>query len=191
MTGVRKVAAAALAAAIVLVGCGGEEETQPQAQPQEQTHNAADVAFAQGMIPHHEQAIEMSRMAGRASSEEVKALARRIEAAQAPEIEQMKGWLSTWGEPVKPEGGGHAGHGGHGGPGMMTEAEMAELERASGKRFDRLFLEMMIRHHQGAITMSQEELQSGKSQEAKDLAASIKSAQQREIREMRGLLRRL
>ena len=85
-----------------------------------------------------------------ASSPKVKDLATRIKEAQGPEIEKMKGWLRDWGEPVEPEPGEHGGHG------MMTEAEMGELRAASGPSFDRLFLQAMIRHHEGAVAMAKE-----------------------------------
>lgn len=151
---------------------------QPSAE-----HNEADVAFAQGMIPHHRQAIEMSDMAlGQAGSAEVKDLANRIRAAQEPEITKMTSWLEGWGQPVQPE------HGGHMESGMLSEAEMAQLRQASGPEFDRLFLEGMVRHHEGAVSMSQEELNKGQFPEAKELARQIIAAQQAEIDEMRRLL---
>ena len=160
-------------------------------------HNAQDVSFAQEMIPHHQQAVEMSDMAlAQASSAKVKDLATRIKAAQGPEIEQMKGWLSSWGEPVAAKSdGGMAGmnHGGGGmgdmtGMGMMTDTQMKELGAARGADFDRMFLTMMIGHHQGAVTMARTELDKGKHPPAKQLAQAIVDAQQKEISEMQGLL---
>ncbi len=161
-------------------------------------HNAQDMSFAQEMIPHHQQAVEMSDMAvSQASSAKVKDLATRIKVAQGPEIEQMKGWLSSWGEPVaaKADGGGMAGmnHGGGSkddlaGMGMMTDAQMKELGAARGAEFDRMFLTMMIGHHEGAVTMARTELDKGKHAPAKQLAQAIIDAQQKEISEMQGLL---
>ena len=159
-------------------------------------HNAQDVTFAQGMIPHHQQAVEMSDMAlAQASSAKVKDLATRIKAAQGPEIEKMKGWLSSWDEPLEAESGGMAGMPGMGGGmedmagmGMMTDAQMQEMGAARGADFDRMFLTMMIRHHEGAVTMARTELDKGKFAPAKQLAQAIVDDQQKEISEMQGLL---
>jgi uncharacterized protein (DUF305 family) len=156
-------------------------------------NNDADASFAHGMIPHHEQALEMTRLVPeRSNNPDVLDLAERIEDAQGPEIEQMKGLLSEWGEPHEAEGG-MEGHdmGGEAMPGMMSDEEMAELETKSGKSFDILFLEMMIRHHQGAIEMAEEEVAEGSSPETIQLAQSIKSAQEAEIEEMNSLLEEL
>lgn len=153
-------------------------------------HNAQDVAFAQGMIPHHQQAVEMSMLAQeRASSPKVKELATRIMGAQDPEIQTMKGWLADWDEPLEPSSGGMAGmnHGGGtmaSGAGMMTDAEMSQLRTASGAEFDKMFLTMMIKHHLGAVTMARTELDKGKHGPAKQLAQTIVDAQEKEITEM-------
>ncbi|HVL03357.1 MAG TPA: DUF305 domain-containing protein [Acidimicrobiales bacterium] len=157
-------------------------------------HNAQDVSFAQEMIPHHQQAVEMSDMAlAQATSPKVKDLATRIKSAQGPEIQTMKGWLSTWGEPEAPasddQGGMHHGGGGSSShTGMMTDAQMTELRAATGMGFDRMFLTMMIEHHRGAVQMSQTELDDGKYGPAKELAQTIIDAQQKEINEMQELL---
>lgn len=146
-------------------------------------HNAQDVMFARMMIPHHRQAVEMSALAtGRASSERVTRLAERIRAAQAPEIRTMSGWLTSWGEPV-PSGPVH-----HDMPGMMSAEDMRHLEGLSGPAFDRAFLEMMIRHHEGAVAMARDELAHGSYGPATRLAASIVAGQSAEIAEMRRLL---
>ncbi|MFN2555300.1 MAG: DUF305 domain-containing protein [Nitriliruptorales bacterium] len=158
--------------------CGGSKDQPALGQPSA-AHNAADVAFAQGMIPHHEQAIEMSELAlKQAASPKVKDLATRISAAQKPEIAKIQGWLDNWAQQVNP------GHGAHGGAGMLGGAEMAQLRQASGPAFDRLFLEGMIRHHEGAVRMAQEELDKGQFPDAKQLARQIITAQQAEISEM-------
>lgn len=176
-----------LALAVTFVaGCGSDDDPALEGTAGETDHNAADVAFAQGMIPHHQQAIEMSDLAlAQAQRGEVKDLARRIKAAQQPEIDQMKGWLSDWGEEAD---GGHGG--GHGGDsmGMMSEEEMGRLKEARGAEFDRLFLEGMIRHHEGAVGMANTELAQGKFADAKDLARKIIDTQRAEIEEMRRLL---
>lgn len=173
-----------LAALIVmLAACGSQKSDQTTTS----THNAADVTFAQEMIPHHQQAIEMAELAeSRAESNEVKALAAQIEAAQDPEITTMTNWLEVWGEaqPTSP------GHGGHAMPGMMTSAQMGDLTAVSGAHFDRMFLTMMIAHHEGAIAMATTEQADGANPDAIALAGQIKSAQEAEIATMRGLLAR-
>ncbi|GIH62966.1 DUF305 domain-containing protein [Microbispora siamensis] len=149
-------------------------------------HNDQDVMFARMMIPHHRQAVEMGRLAeGRAADPRVARLARRIEAAQALEIRTMSGWLTAWGEPAPGESPGPA-H--HAMPGMMSPEDMRRLERLSGRAFDRAFLTMMIRHHEGAVAMARDELRSGVYEPARRMAASIVSSQSAEIREMRSLL---
>jgi uncharacterized protein (DUF305 family) len=146
--------------------------------------NDADVTFAQGMIPHHRQAVEMAELAGdRAESQEVKDLAAGIEAAQDPEIEQMTGWLEEWDQPMEMDGMDSMEMGG-----MMSEDQMSELEDATGADFDAMFLEMMIEHHEGAIVMAQEQVDDGKNAEAVALAEAIIEAQQDEIETMQGLL---
>lgn len=149
--------------------------------------NAADVTFAQEMIPHHAQAIEMAKLATtHASGPQVKALAQKIEGAQDPEIKTMSEWLKAWGEDVpSTDKGNVAGHGSM--PGMMGADDMAMLEKATGAEFDSMFVEMMIRHHEGAIEMAKTEQAEGKNAEAKALAAQIEKAQTAEISEMRTL----
>jgi uncharacterized protein (DUF305 family) len=180
--------ALAVAGALSLAGCGDNStESKPTGRSDAAPHNEADVAFAAGMIPHHQQALEMAELAAeRAADPKVKDLASRIEKAQDPEIEQMSEWLRDWGQPVPTPGGGHAGHSGM--PGMMSDAEMGSLMKASGADFDRMFLEMMIRHHEGAIEMAKEELDHGTDTEARKLAKAIATSQSAEIKEMRDLL---
>jgi uncharacterized protein (DUF305 family) len=152
----------------------------------------ADVMFAQMMIPHHRQAVEMAELAEtRAAHPEVKRLAAAIKAAQAPEIATMTGWLTGWGRPVPSPAPGH-GHGmpemDHEMPGMMSEAAMTKLAGARGVDFDRQFLTMMIAHHEGAIAMAREELAAGTNPAAKALAQQIATSQQGEIDQMRKIL---
>ncbi|NKY15219.1 DUF305 domain-containing protein, partial [Streptomyces somaliensis] len=150
-------AAAAGAAAVLLTACGGNGDgtagqgghtaESPSAAASQGRHNAADVAFARAMIPHHRQAVEMAALApGRAESAQVAKLAEDIRKAQDPEIETMSGWLASWGVEVPEEGA--ADHSAHG-DGMMTAGQMAELQSSSGKEFDTAFMEMMIKHHEG------------------------------------------
>lgn len=143
-----------------------------------------DIMFAQMMIPHHEQAIEMSTLAEtRAENLEVKALAAKIKAAQAPEIEMMKGWLTKAGAST------HMGHT-MGMDGMLSEAEMQALRNATGKEFDRLFLEGMIAHHEGAIEMTSM-VSGSKNAGAHELGHSIDDSQTDEIAFMKELLGKL
>ncbi len=196
--------------ATALASCSATTPAAPAAPPSADAapdagssgaHNAADVTFVQGMIPHHAQAVEMSALVpDRAASPRVKELAARIAAAQGPEIEQMRGFLRGWGIPEAPGGApeapggmehGSLGHGGTGGaamPGMMSDQQLGQLRGASGAKFDRLFLTQMISHHEGAVGMSVTELAEGQSAEATALAQRIIDAQRAEIGEMRGLL---
>ncbi|MFF8672484.1 DUF305 domain-containing protein [Streptomyces sp. NPDC015242] len=155
--------------------------------------NDADVMFAQMMIPHHEQALEMARLAGgRASDAEIKELARRIERAQDPEIKTMKGWLTAWNEPTAAPSASGMGHGGgHGADGMMSAADMTELKAMKGTEFDKAFAQMMIDHHEGAIAMAEDERREGANPDARKLAAAIVKGQSAEVEQLRGVLDRL
>ena len=196
MTTYRTAARGVLVVAVTVVGllgaaCGDSDDQAMGSA--DAVHNEADIAFVEGMIPHHEQAVTMSQYAAsRAASREVKDLAKRIEAAQQPEIEQMKAFLATWGVKASGEHGGHGGDGGElgdgGHSGMLTEEQLDRLEAAKGEEFDRLFLEGMIEHHRGAITASEKEEVEGRSPEAKALAGEIITAQRAEIAEMEQLL---
>jgi len=154
--------------------------------------NDADAEFAHQMIPHHEQAVVMTGfVADRTDNAQVLDLAGRIEAAQEPEIDQMKGWLEAWGDPHKPGMGGMQGMEGMSMPGMMSEADMATLKGSSGPAFDKMFLEMMIAHHEGAVEMAKTEIADGEFPEAITLAEEIIDSQQAEIDEMQGILSEL
>lgn len=198
-----------LALTALLAACGedaaGEgtpaSASSPTGTPASGPHNAADVEFATGMVPHHGQAIAMAELARtRASSAEVKDLAADIKAAQGPEIAQLSGWLAGWGEEVPdPDsmamGMDHSGHGsGMGGDGaagmagMMSAEQMSELMTASGASFDRMWLIGMIAHHEGAIEMAEVELAEGENPDAQELARAIIEAQRAEIETMRDLL---
>ncbi|MFG3506694.1 DUF305 domain-containing protein [Streptomyces sp. NPDC047821] len=196
--------AAVTAAALVLAACGGDggdpshtgHGSAPAASPSASApaerggHNAADVAFAQGMIPHHRQAVDMADMAAdRASATEVKELAAAIKKAQDPEIRTLSGWLTSWGEQVPGEDApaGHSGHG-DGMAGMMTPQEMDQLEKSSGKAFDTAFLKLMIKHHEGAVAMARTEQAKGSHGPAKEMAAAIIASQSAEITRMKELL---
>lgn len=188
------IVAAATTLLFTLTACAGGEEAAGD------DHNDADVTFAQQMIPHHQQAVEMADLAAtRAESQEVKDLASDIKAAQGPEIETMTGWLEDWDEEVPDadmsdmSGMDHGGmdmssDGSSGMTGMMSEEDMTALEAASGADFDQMFLTMMIEHHQGAIEMAQTEQTEGEFDAAVELAEEIESAQTAEIAAMQDLL---
>ncbi|MGR6316917.1 DUF305 domain-containing protein [Micromonospora soli] len=197
-------AGATVTAALALAACGGGDHStagsghdMPAAGTSAAGASAsfgdADVMFAQLMIPHHGQAVEMAELAEtRAADPELRKLAAQIKAAQAPEIATMTGWLRAWGRPAPSASGGHGMPGmGHGMPGMMSSDDMAELAAASGADFDRQFLTMMIAHHEGAITMAKDDLAQGAYPDAKALAQQIVTAQQGEIDTMKKLLGRL
>ncbi|KDN76641.1 DUF305 domain-containing protein [Streptomyces olindensis] len=170
---------------------GADTGSGTATEPTAGQHNAQDVSFAQGMIPHHQQALEMARLAdGRASSGAVKDLAARIEKAQDPEIKTMTGWLKAWGEDVPEPGAGmdHSAAGHSGMPGMMSDDDMAELEKSSGKAFDAKFLALMVEHHEGAVEMATVEKSKGRYGPAKAMADDIVTAQNAEISEMNKLL---
>jgi uncharacterized protein (DUF305 family) len=192
--------AAGTGAFVLLTACGGttagsgNEGASPTppttaSASARATFNPADVMFAQMMIPHHQQAVEMAELAEtRAADPEIKELAQKIKAAQDPEIATMRGWLRAWGAPEMLMGEEHSGHGM---PGMMTEEDMAELEASEGGTFDRMFAEMMIEHHEGALEMARTELSRGANADAKELAERIIATQQAEIDQMKAILRRL
>ncbi|MFD4114854.1 DUF305 domain-containing protein [Streptomyces niveus] len=199
------VAGAITASALLLTACGGEEHSGDHGgdKPAAGAFNDADVAFAQGMIPHHEQAVEMSALAdGRASGAEIKTLAAEIEKAQDPEITTMRSWLKAWGEPESADGsepgmdhgsgGSHGTEDGSGGAdGMMSDRDLAELTAAKGVDFDRKFAELMIKHHDGAIAMARDQRKNGESGKVKKLAADVIKAQTAEVEQLNALLDRL
>lgn len=222
---------AAGAAAAVVLGACSNTTTDTQASPSatsavtsnppsaatSASHNDADVSFAQNMIPHHQQAIEMSDMLldKQDIDPKVSSLATQIKDAQGPEIEQMQAWLKEWGAASTAEPGSMPGHdmsdgdmsemphmsgmpsmsgmpgmsGMGGGHGMMSAADMEALEKAQGVEASRLFLTQMIEHHKGAITMAQQEIDKGQFPEAVEMARNIVSSQQKEITAMQEMLK--
>ena len=152
--------------------------------------NDADVMFAQMMIPHHRQAVEMSDLilAKPGVDPEVTALAKQIKAAQQPEIDTMTAWLKAWGKPTE-GGSGGMNHGAD--DQMMTPAEMDRLKQASGTEGQKLFLAGMVKHHQGAVLMAQREIANGRHPDAIKLAEDIVRAQNAEIATMQAILERL
>ncbi len=189
------VLATAAVAGGLLAGCG-TTSTSPAGAPAassttgagQQQHNQADVTFLQGMIPHHAQAIAMAQMAAtKAASPQVKDLAARIQAEQGPQIQQMSGLLKSWGAAVPATTEGMAGMHAQM-PGMMSNQQMRQMMASTGAGFDRMFLQMMITHHQGAVTMSQTELAQGSNPATRQLAQQIIVGQQAEISQMQTLL---
>lgn len=191
-----RLATALAAAVLVLAGCGSSDS-----EPEIASHGAyndADVAFATQMIPHHAQALAMVDLThGRPLDPPVQELVQQILDAQTPEIETMAGWLDDWGRkvPATMNDHMHADEGGMAGmdsdsdtPGMMTADEMSGLESASDADFQDMWLEMMIRHHEGAIEMARTESEDGKFPAALDLADSIATSQAKEIDTMKALL---
>jgi uncharacterized protein (DUF305 family) len=189
---------AVLAAALMLSSCSSTETASENSADHQHSDepvisgtpagfNADDVAFATNMIPHHQQAVEMSALVPeRSTNPEVKELAQQISAAQEPEIRTMEAFLVQWNE--NPDaGGGHEGHGAMM-QGMVDEATMKRLESLKGQEFDRLWLESMISHHQGAIEMARAEIANGDNVDAKRLAQTIVDAQEAEIGQMKKML---
>jgi uncharacterized protein (DUF305 family) len=191
---------------LVAAGCGDNDDSGGTAEPTSMpgmsmpgmtassasataapvgTFNDADVTFLQMMYPHHEQAVQMADLVpSRSQDQQVIDLAAEIKAAQAPEMTQMQQMLESFGKSV-PSGGEPMGHDM---PGMMSSEQMSSLEGMSGSEFDRMWLEMMIDHHNGAIQMAQTEIASGANPEAKQMAETIVTTQQREIDQMTAML---
>jgi uncharacterized protein (DUF305 family) len=189
-------ALAAVTAALVLSSCGspaadGHPDHRPTDKPvitgQPAGYNADDVAFASNMIPHHKQALQLSALVpDRTTNQDVIALAKRISAAQQPEIETMKVLLVQWNE--NPDT--NSGHGGHDTKmaGMVDAATMTKLGSLDGTEFEKLWLESMISHHQGAIEMAKAEIANGENVDAITLAKNIVNTQEAEIGQMKQLL---
>ena len=181
-----------LVAALVLGACSSHDSHSGSMTmttvkvPADAPENGADVMFAQMMLVHHQQAVEMADDALRNSTNpKVVALATKIRTDQTAEIAQMTALLEQWGQPVPDPM-----HGAHmmAMDGMVSDADMQQLSTLTGTDFDRAFLTAMIAHHKGAIAMTNTELTDGKYPELKKLAASMAVAQQNEIDQMKGFL---
>lgn len=188
----RTIVVTVVCGAVLLAACGsdhGGHSTATVAVSPDAAFNAADVMFAQGMIPHHQQAIEMADLAldpAAGAGPEVLDLAKRIKAGQDPEIAQMTTWLNDWDQPMAMDM--SDGHMMDGMEGMLSADEMKDLAALRGAEFDTAWMEGMIRHHEGAITMAEDVAAKGKQPEVKALAEQIVAAQRAEIDEMRALL---
>lgn len=192
-----RLSAVLAATVLVLASCGTDNTTTSSTE----VFNDADVGFATDMIPHHAQALVMVDMTrGRDLDPEFKTLTQQISDAQGPEIELMAQWLRDWDQPI-PETSrdhvnaeGHSSMDGMGGmdsdemPGMMSDAELDELDSSIGSSFESMWLTMMIEHHEGAIEMAQAEVADGKYADSLALAQDIITAQEGEITQMKAML---
>lgn len=186
---------AALAATVAVSSCaaatkedhGGHDTTSAAAAGPESSHNADDAMFAQLMIPHHQQAVELAALVpDRSTNPALITLASAISAQQQPEIDTMKGMLAKWG--VSPDASHDSGHAGMAMQGMVDDATMVKLEALRGSEFDQLWLTSMISHHRGAIAMANTEIDDGKNTDMMALARTIVTAQQAEIDQMTAML---
>ncbi|MGW5440784.1 DUF305 domain-containing protein [Nocardia asteroides] len=185
--------------ALIAAGCGNDDDSAPvhhsSTTPATSTSaatsiapagtfNDADVTFLQMMYPHHEQAVQMAELVpSRSQDQQVIDLAAGIKAAQQPEMTQIQSLLASFGKP-DPAGGAMN----HDMPGMMSPEQMSSLEAMSGPEFDKMWLQMMIDHHRGAVEMAQTEIATGSNPQAKQLAETIVATQQQEIAQMETLL---
>ncbi|GAB2752228.1 DUF305 domain-containing protein [Salinifilum aidingensis] len=200
-----RIAAVVLAGAL-LGGCGGqsapvvqpgapggesrvvdEAEVDRMYEPSEA--GAEEVGYLRGMIPHHQQALEMTALAREhAENERVRTMAARIDRAQRPEIGMMRAWLGNHGI----EHGGGQDHGSRERmPGMASTRQMERLAQARGGDFDRMFLRLMIRHHEGALVMAKAYLEEGKVEQVKAMAQDVLTTQTNEIAQMHEIGREL
>lgn len=192
----------AVAATVLLTGCaggatsagdhGGHQMSGTASSPSPSgtrstavaagAHNDADVMFAQMMLPHHEQAVQLSDivLAKPGVKPEITALAKRVKAAQTPEIATMTSWLSAWNAPA-------TANMDHGMSGMVTAEELTALRNADGATAGALFLTQMIGHHEGAVAMAKGQVASGQNREAVELAQRVITSQGAEITEMKTL----
>ena len=182
---------AALLAGVVVsaTGCTADEAAPAApsagpAAPVATQHGEADVAFVQGMHPHHEGALAMAELApARAGDPRVTALAAQVAAAQGPELARLEALATAWQVALT----GDAGGGEHTAEHGETD-DAAALQGLSGDEFDRQFLTRMVAHHEGALPMARAELVGGTSPDARALADEVLAAQRAEIEEMQQLL---
>jgi uncharacterized protein (DUF305 family) len=181
--------------AIVQPGAPGEPtrvlDTREVANLATVRHTDADIRFMQGMIGHHAQALEMTALLrSRSSSDDMRKLAQRIDVSQADEIKMMQAWLARRGAPL-PDPHAHHANGAALMPGMLSADDMAQLAAAKGPAFDRLFLQFMIRHHEGALTMVKDLFATPGAGQESDIfafASDVDADQRMEIDRMRAML---
>ncbi|MEU7883906.1 DUF305 domain-containing protein [Microbispora bryophytorum] len=184
-------------APVIVPGAPGQSESPPARPGAAEGPVAADVRFAEEMIPHHRQALEMAGLAAaRTGDPLVTAVADRVVDGQRPEIAVMESWLRSLGRtppPAHDHSTGDHSTGDHGmsGYGMASEEELTRLRTARGRAFDTLFLMLMIRHHEGAVGMAALELRRGRDRAMRAMAQDVMSGQQIEIARMRGIERRM
>ena len=192
-----RITAALVTGALLFTACGGESHnmsdmstgsTDTDVTNSESGFNDADVMFTQMMIPHHEQALELADMAldpTLMASEQVKALASQIKAAQDPEIDLMTQWLSEWDQPLMDMSEDHS----MTMEGMLSVDELSALGQMSGEEFDQAWIQAMIAHHKGAIEMADTVKEEGESALVQELADAIIQAQKLEIDTLELLLK--
>ncbi|MGE0220893.1 DUF305 domain-containing protein, partial [Mycolicibacterium sp.] len=187
----------ALAVVVALAACGSGEERSDAAPQTTDTpvisgepagYNSEDLSFVTSMIPHHEQAIALSKLVpGRSDNPELVTLADQIAATQQPEINIMRVFLVQWNENPETNTDDHTGHE-QSMPGMVDDATMARLESLQGAEFDTLWLQSMIAHHEGAVQMAEAEVERGENVDAIAIARTMVSAQEAEIGQMKQML---
>jgi uncharacterized protein (DUF305 family) len=183
-------AAAALTLGLTLAGCSAGSNEAADTSSSTSTsaaasaHNKQDVMFAQMMLPHHKQAVEMSDMLldkGKGVNADVITLAKQIKAEQGPEITKLSAWLKDW-DADSMSGMDHSMSG------MMSDSDMTDLDTASAKDAGKLFLRQMIEHHTSAVDMAGTEVDKGKNTDAVAMAKSIVSSQTEQITQMQDML---
>ncbi len=186
---------AALAGALLLSACGTAPQPTPQATQSavaeiraEGDHNDTDVMYLQMMVAHHEQGLEMVRLAEKNSErDDIKTLAQAVDATQSDEVTMMKGWLTDWKQPTTVD---HApsAHADHGGLPATGPAEIEALGKASGSEFETAFLNLFVAHQHNAVEMAAMVAADGSNPETKAFAARVKESRTDQIQQMLGLM---
>ncbi|ABM11025.1 MULTISPECIES: DUF305 domain-containing protein [Mycolicibacterium] len=192
---------AVVAALVLLAACGGQSDGADDSQSGSNEpeaplitgdpagYNAADIAFAYDMVPHHAQAIDLSRTAlERSTNPELTALAQQIVATQQPEINILNVFLVQWNENPENRSGPDDGGPERALPGTVDEATITKLESLSGPEFDKLWLQSMIGQHQGAVELANTEIADGANVDAIAIARNIVAAQEAQIAQMTQML---
>ena len=190
-----RAAFATLAAALLLSGCGtapdapATEVAAAQAAIQaEGDHNDTDVMYLQMMVAHHEQGLEMVRLAGkRAARDEIRTLAQAVDATQSDEVALMTSWLKQWSAPTTVDHAPNA-HADHGGLPATGAEEMTALKKAKGATFETTFLNLFVAHQHNAVEMAHLETEKGKNAEAKAFADRVRASRADQIKQMLQLL---